>query len=78
MWLSLALLQRWATGGTESRGRTLGRGLIAAAGSGLAFWAVSGMWTHPAAYDSYLLRFVYWTIAFLPGFAALLLRKPRS
>lgn len=79
MWLSLALVQRWARGGVETIQRTLVRGLIAAVASCLAFWAVSGMWTAPAAETSYPLRLVYWTFAFLPGLAALLLAaRPRS
>lgn len=72
MWLALAFLQRWARGGTETIGPTLARGLLAAIGSGLAFWAVSGMWTNPAAHANYLMRLVYWTFAFFPGFVALL------
>ncbi len=73
MWLALALLLRWARRDGEALSRALARGLFAALGSGLAFWAVSGMWTDPAAHSSYLLRLVYWTFAFAPGFAALLL-----
>ncbi len=53
--------------------RTLLRGVSAAIGSGLAFWAISGIWTDPAADPSYLWRFACWTFAFLPGFLALLL-----
>lgn len=78
MWLSLALLQSWARGGAESKARGLTRGLIAAAVSGLAFWAVSGMWTNPAAHANYLLRFFYWTFAFFPGFVALLYGHRRT
>ncbi len=77
MWLALALLQRWARGGEESARRAVTRGLIAAVGSGLAFWAVSGMWTRPAGETGYPLRLVYWTFAFLPGLLALFLgRRP--
>jgi hypothetical protein len=48
------------------------RGALAAVGSGMAFWAVSGMWTDPAFAGGFVVRFVYWTFAFIPGFAALL------
>ncbi len=73
MWLVLAALQRWARGGGETPGRTALRGLLAAVGSGLAFWAISGVWTDPSPDPSYLWRFACWTFAFLPGFLALLL-----
>lgn len=75
MWLTLALLLRWASDPQETVWLTLARGLLAAVGSGLAFWAVSGMWTDPSAHSSYLQRFLYWSFAFLPGFAALLLAR---
>ena len=45
---------------------------------GLAFWAVSGMWTAPERHESYALRFIYWSLAFLPGFAALLISASRE
>ncbi len=75
MWLALALLQRWARGGHETALRAVGRGVIAALGSGLAFWAVSAMWTQPAQQTGYGLRLLYWTFALLPGFVALLLAQ---
>ena len=75
MWLSLALLQRWALRTSESLSGALSRGTLAALGSGLAFWSVSGMWTDPAFTSDNLLRFVYWSFAFLPGFLPLLLRR---
>ncbi|MFQ5527321.1 MAG: hypothetical protein ACE5GX_13795 [Thermoanaerobaculia bacterium] len=78
MWLALALLRRRARGGNENVARSLLRGVLAALASGLAFWAVSGMWTDPAAHTSYLLRFAYWTFAFLPGFLALFWGQRRA
>ncbi len=78
MWLALALLQRWARGGGESTGRALGRGALAAILSGLAFWVVSGMWTAPDPSPNYVIRFLMWTFAFLPGFMALLIGQPPS
>ncbi len=82
MWLALATLQRWARDGVESWNRTMLRGALAAVGSGLAFWAISGIWTDPTADPSYPWRFACWTFAFLPGFLALSLfpvpdRDPR-
>ncbi len=72
MWLSLASLQRIARGRREPISRSLMRGGLAAVGSGLAFWAVSGMWTQPSPSINYLWHFLCWTFAFLPGFCALL------
>ena len=46
MWLTLALLQRWAHN-VESLGTALMRGAIGAVASGLSFWAISGIWTSP-------------------------------
>ena len=77
MWLTTAGLQRWARGGTETASRTLLRAAAAAVGSGLAFWAISGIWTHPApGGPSYPWHFVCWTFAFVPGLLALLLGHP--
>lgn len=72
MWVALAVLSEWARGeGVALRG-ALVRGLLAAIGSGVAFWAVSGMWTDPGFQASLVVRFLYWSFAFLPGFAFLL------
>jgi len=78
MWLSLALLQRWARSRSESLQRALARGLFAAVASGIAFWAISGIWTDPALLGNYPLRLIYWSIAFFPGFLALLWGQPRE
>jgi hypothetical protein len=90
MWLALALFGSRAraiagkAGGDARRGSpgsalvgrsVFLRGILAAIASGLAFWSVSGLWTDPrAATASYPERFLLWTWAFLPGFAALLIR----
>jgi len=53
------------------------RGLVAAVLSGLAFFAISGIWTRPpAGGPNYLYNFGAWSFAFLPGFAALFTRRP--
>lgn len=72
MWLALALLTAWARGSEMKLRRALVRGLLAGIASGLAFWAVSGMWTDPDFGGGYPVRLVLWTIAFLPGFLFLL------
>ena len=75
MWLTLAWARNGADGGRGAKGVVLGRGLGAAIGSGLAFWAISGIWTAPSPEPpDYLVRWLLWTLAFLPGFAALMVR----
>jgi hypothetical protein len=44
---------------------------IAAAGSGAAFYAVSGIWMRPSGPPYYAWHFLAWTIAFLPGALAM-------
>lgn len=55
----------------------LARGVLAALLSGAAFYAVSGMWMpfNPATPLDYAEHFVRWTVAFSPGFAALMLGR---
>lgn len=78
MWLSLALLQRVASGRTETLRSALLRGAVAASASGLAFWAVSDLWTAAGADMSYLGRLWRWSVAFLPGMLALLAEPGRA
>ena len=74
-WVCFALLQMWLTAGTI--GTALGRGLIAAVLSGAAFYMISGIWTRPSrGGPNYLIHFLYWSFAFLPGFLALFLAQP--
>jgi hypothetical protein len=75
MWIALAVLTAWAAGEDQPLRRALPRGALAAVGSGLAFWLVSGMWTDPGFEGGYVMRFALWTFAFFPGFAALLARR---
>lgn len=74
MWLGLAALD----GLIRRRVRAVavvGRGLAAGALSGFGFYLISGIWMpfDPAGWD-YLVHFGSWNAAFLPGFAALLIR----
>jgi hypothetical protein len=50
--------------------------VAAAAGSGLAFYLISGIWRpfDPVGWD-YAVHFAAWTIAFLPGFTALATKR---
>ena len=71
-WILFAILQRWLSGG--SLGVALLRGVGAAVISGVAFYAISGIWTRPSpGGPNYLVHFLYWSFAFLPGFLALFL-----
>jgi hypothetical protein len=74
LWMGFALLDGRLRGHVATR-EVLIRGLVAAVGSGLAFYAISGVWTSPApGGPRYGYNLLCWTIAFLPGLAALLLR----
>jgi hypothetical protein len=76
LWAAFGVLGgRWL-GPRHSLPESLARGLLAALGSGLAFYAVSGIWTRfdPRTID-YPYHLACWTIAFGPGFLALLLER---
>lgn len=81
VWLALAALagrllrssDRW------SWRETLTRGTLAMIGSGLGFYLISGIWRpfDPQGWD-YAAHWISWTVAFLPGFAAVLTRSSRD
>ena len=74
LWIGCAFLDARLRGSVPPR-EALARGVLAAIGSGLAFWAVSGIWTrHDPGGPNYAYNFACWTLAFLPGFLALLLQ----
>ncbi|HEY6361694.1 MAG TPA: hypothetical protein VIX63_11350, partial [Vicinamibacterales bacterium] len=58
---------------------TATRGAVAAVTSGIAFYFISGIWRpfNPAGWD-YAAHFAAWAIAYLPGFAALLMTRSSS
>jgi hypothetical protein len=76
LWIGLGLLAGRVLQHRDSMRAVLARSALAAIGSGVAFYAISGIWMpfNPHGWD-YVKHFVYWTIAYLPGFAALLIRK---
>ncbi len=77
-WILFALLQQRLTSG-EPAARALGRGVAAAVLSGGMFYVISGIWTRPSpGGPDYLVHFVSWSAAFLPGFLALFFPVRRS
>jgi len=77
LWIALGVLTGWFLQRRERPSEILVRSALAAIGSGLGFYAISGIWMpfNPHGWD-YARHFVYWTIAYFPGFAALLLQRP--
>jgi hypothetical protein len=72
LWVLFAYLHARLLGERDIRGAAW-RGLVAAAASGLAFYAISGIWLDPSpGGPNYPWHVVAWTLAFFPGFAALL------
>lgn len=72
VWVALALLYD-GLGPRAGLASAIGRGLAAGIVSGIAFYLISGIWFpfDPEGWD-YLVHFGAWTLAYLPGFAALL------
>jgi hypothetical protein len=78
LWVGFALVDARLAGAAATRA-VLVRGSLAALGSGLAFWAISDVWLKPRpGGPRYAWNLACWTFAFLPAFAALLVRvSPR-
>ena len=76
LWMALGLLNGRILQARETMRVVLVRSTLAAIGSGLGFYAISGIWFpfHPRGWD-YAVHFAYWTAAYLPGFGALLARR---
>jgi len=80
-WLVLAIGEgRWMRRTRRSWSEILSRGLIAAAVSGVTFYAISGtIWGRaPAGGRNYLQHFVAWIVAWAPGLLAIGLPARRS
>jgi hypothetical protein len=78
-WFGLWIALGWLSGVLLNKAsvlETLVRGVVAATLSGMAFYAISGIWSpfRPRGWD-YLAHFGAWTLAFLPGFASLLVTR---
>lgn len=78
-WMALGVLASRMAEPPIALRQALIRGLLAAIGSGVAFYAISGIWFpfRPRGWD-YAVHFGSWTVAYLPGFLALLVRFRRS
>ena len=76
IWVALGVLGVWLRTGTLDLRAGLSRGGVAAVMSGAAFYAISGIWRpfDPHGWD-YVTHFGAWTLAYLPGFGALLLMR---
>ncbi|HXE81001.1 MAG TPA: hypothetical protein VNK41_09640 [Vicinamibacterales bacterium] len=78
LWLLFAALDARLNGRPVFTAAAAARGIAAAILSGAAFYAISGIWfEHDPRSPTYAWNFVAWTIAYFPGFAALLV-QPRS
>lgn len=71
MWIFLAALAAWLRGALRAVGRWAVPGVLAAVGSGVTFYLVSGIWTDHPESRNYLWHLVAWTVAWAPGIAAL-------
>ncbi len=71
MWMLLAAVAAWLRGDLMKPRRWAVPGALAAVGSGVTFYLVSGIWTdHPEA-RNYVWHLVAWTVAWAPGIFAL-------
>jgi hypothetical protein len=69
-WICFGLFQHFIR--RETINAAIVRGVTAAIVSGLAFYAISGIWTgRSPGRPNYLVHFIYWSFAFLPGFLVL-------
>jgi hypothetical protein len=73
LWLALGVLTGQVLQRRDSLRAVIVRSTLAAVGSGLGFYVISGIWFpfDPHGLD-YAKHFAYWTLAYLPGFSALL------
>lgn len=80
VWMALAVLvARVLPASREAWTLTMTRGGVAMIGSGLGFYLISGIWRpfDPQGWD-YAVHFLSWTVAYAPGFFALLGTRPTS
>jgi hypothetical protein len=78
LWTMLGVLTIRGLQGRTGAGAIAVRSACAAAGSGVAFYLISGIWApnNPHGWG-YLVHFASWTFAYLPAFASLLVWPER-
>jgi len=78
VWVALAALNEWLSFQRVGTRGAAARSAVAAAASGAAFYLISGIWRpfDPQGWD-YLVHLGAWMVAYFPGFAALLVARPR-
>jgi len=78
-WVGLSVLNECLSSQRVAAGGAVARGALAAVASGAAFYLASGVWRpfNPQGWD-YLTHFGAWTLAYFPGFAALLVARTQS
>jgi hypothetical protein len=76
VWVAVGSLNEWLNRRSPVSRAAIGRGLVAAAGFGVVFYLISGIWFpfDPKGWD-YLVHFAGWTAAYLVGLGALLVNK---
>ena len=76
LWVGLGVLTGRVLQRRDDMKAILVRSALAAAGSGLGFYVISGIWMpfNPHGWD-YAKHFLYWALAYLPAFAALLAKR---
>jgi hypothetical protein len=79
VWIAFAFLYGRLSRGRAPLGTLLSRGIVAAVASGLGFYLISGIWRpfNPQGLD-YAVHFGAWTLAYVPGFAALLISRRQN
>jgi hypothetical protein len=79
LWIALGVLTVRVVQGRKRPGEILARSALAAIGSGVGFYAISGIWMpfNPHGLD-YVRHFIFWTVAYFPGFAALLVNRNKT
>jgi hypothetical protein len=76
LWIFVGLLDGVVLRRGHARA-ALSRGALAAAASSIAFFAIAGIWLEPrTGGPRYIVNFLSWTIAFLPGLLVLVTRTP--
>lgn len=77
MWIVLSAVAAWLRGDLKAAGRWALPGVLAAVGSGITFYLVSGIWTDHPDSRNYLWHLAAWTMAWAPGVVALTWTDPK-